>query len=89
MKKLSPIRAADPIPVSDVYALAERDELRQLFIRTDQPQRGAALMTPYSRSAPPYFERLFTLLTRCPPTTLVELHQQQHRIRELRKEFAR
>lgn len=30
------LAASKDVPVSDVYALAQRDELRQLFVRTDQ-----------------------------------------------------
>ena len=73
---LRSLAAQKDVPAEDVFALAKRDELRQLFIRTDRPTMSC------------YHARLASLATRIPPTTPAELQQQQRQLQELRKVFA-
>lgn len=60
------LAAFKDVPVDDVFALAQRDELRQLFIRTDQAplpsllRETPELPTPLPESAEPTEERMVT-----------------------------
>lgn len=88
---LRSLAAAKDASIEEVFALAEQDELRRLFTRSDQPQPTGVSMS-YSNSQPnsrPTLTaeqaKLIVMAKRIPPRTKAEIRDQEAMVASVKR----